>query len=343
MKSLALIVSGLMLVACGGGGGGGGDVSRLLVTAQPCPVPPSASAGGSLSGSSGVVLNALSCTPIAGVKVTADVLGETTTGTDGSFRFNGASPATQYVITLTSPTTVTRSTFSMLDGVPRVFSLIPNDFSLSAFQEIARPSRFGLLRWTQAPTLIVQVQVIDMSTGMLDTNTPVDLRNGGVSDRSYMATQIMMPDDLVADVVGRLSAVLPQLTAYPAFKEVRIETAVPGSRVGGFERDGTIVVVWVTNIVNQGAAGMGLSSGYLTSMIPAIRAGTVFIDYNYSGIPNVLIHEFGHSLGYQHTDLTASFMNRSNSPLPTDFDLQAAKIAYDRSPGNKWPDIDPSP
>jgi len=355
MKFYVAILSSLMLGACGGGGsdgggsgGGGGPGNGYAVNAEPCPVPPSLAAGGSASSSSGVALNALTCAPMAGVKVTANPLGEVTTGVDGSFKFTGALSAVQYAITLTSPNTVPRSTFSTLGGAPRVFSLIPNNFDLRAFDEMTRPSAFGLLRWTQAPTLIVQKQVIDMSTGMTDASIPVDLTNGSIADSSYLATQFTLPDDFVAGAVERLRAVLPQLTSYSSFKDVRIETATPGSRIGGFERMGVIVIAWATNIPAQGAAGMGVSSGYYrnyTSKIPSVRAGAVFVNFNgpYYQVPNILVHEFGHALGYQHTDLTSSFMNRSNSPLPTDFDLQVAKIAYDRSPGSKSPDIDPSP
>lgn len=352
MKLLTAILGSLMLVACGGGGSGGGaDIdSAIPSNAEPCPVPSNTSGVGPVSSNSGYALNALSCAPIAGAKVTANLLGEVTTGADGSFKFNGALAATQYAITLNSPGTVTRSTFSTLDGAPRVFSLIPNSFDLRAFEEMARPTVFGLLRWNQAPILIVQKQVIDMNTGVTDTNIPVDLTNGSVADSSYLATQITLSDDFVAGAVERLRTALPQLTSYSAFKEVRIETAAPGSRVSGFERNGTIVIAWVTNIPNQGAAGMGVSSGYYrnyTSRVPAVRTGAVFVSYGpYYDVPNILIHEFGHALGYQHTDLTTSFMNRvgnSSSPGITGFDLQAAKIAYDRPPGNRSPDVDPGP
>jgi hypothetical protein len=234
-----------------------------------------------------------------------------------------------------------------LDGAPRVFSLIPNSFYLDAFDEMARPTTFGILRWTDAPTLIVQKQVIDMNTGVTDANIPVELTNGSVADKSYLATSTTLSDDFVAGVIERLRAALPQLTPYSAFKDVLIETAAPGSRVGGFERNGTIVIAWATNLPIQGSQGMGISSGYYrnyTSKIPAVLAGAAFVLYGaYYDAPNILVHEFGHTLGYQHTDLTTSFMNRVNSPLPTDFDLQVAKIVYDRSPGNKRPDIDPSP
>jgi hypothetical protein len=355
MRLLISVLCSLMIVACGGGGGSsnsninnGSSNGTDPQSAKPCPVPSGALEGGSISNSSGVVLNALTCAPVAGVKVSVNVLGEVTTGSDGSFKFSGVLPATQYAISLTSPSTVTRNTFSTLDGATRVFSLIPNSFDLRAFEEIARPSSLGLLRWSQAPILILQKQVIDMSTGMTDTTIPVELTNGGVADKSYLATSATLSDDFLAGAIERLRTALPQLTAYPAFKDVRIEAAVPGSRVSGFLRNGAIVVAWVTNITNKGAAGMGLSSGYWyyrndASRIPAVLAGAVFVDNGYSADSAILVHEFGHTLGYQHTDLAPSFMNRLNPPLPTEFDLQAAKIAYDRSPGNKWPDVDHSP
>jgi len=327
----------LLLVACGGGGDGGSGIDFAAATnAKPCPVPSSAANGGP---NSGVAVDALTCAPIAGVKVTANLLGEATTGADGSFKFSGATPTTKYSVTLNSVSTVPRTTSFTPSGAPRVFSLIPNSFNLPAFDEMLRLNPNGLLRWTQqAPTLIVQRQVIDYSTEASDPSG-----SGNISGRSYVATQTTVPDDLAARAIERVQSALPQLSSYSAFTGVRIETAAPGSRVSEFGGVGTIVVAWATNFPAnaQGVVPAGIAN-FTGDFSNGIRAGRAFVSYERAAdVPVVLIHEFGHALGYLHTDLTSSLMNRSNGPLPTTFDLQSAKIANDRPLGNKSPDIDP--
>jgi hypothetical protein len=54
------------------------------------------------------------------------------------------------------------------------------------------------------------------------------------------------------------------------------------------------------------------------------------------------IHELGHALGYLHVRARTSVMNAVIGPEPTDFDGAAASIAFQRAPGNRAPDIDPT-
>ena len=54
-------------------------------------------------------------------------------------------------------------------------------------------------------------------------------------------------------------------------------------------------------------------------------------------------HEFGHALGYNHVTLRTSVMNSDARTEPTPFDRDGATLAFERTPLNKSPDIDPDP
>ena len=53
------------------------------------------------------------------------------------------------------------------------------------------------------------------------------------------------------------------------------------------------------------------------------------------------IHELGHALGQLHVETRVSIMNPAIGPEPTEFDRQAAVVAFQRPPGNVSPDTDP--
>jgi hypothetical protein len=54
------------------------------------------------------------------------------------------------------------------------------------------------------------------------------------------------------------------------------------------------------------------------------------------------IHELGHALGYQHVKSRTSIMNPAIGPDPTDFDRAGSIVAFQRQPGNRSPDVDPT-
>jgi hypothetical protein len=54
------------------------------------------------------------------------------------------------------------------------------------------------------------------------------------------------------------------------------------------------------------------------------------------------MHELGHALGYDHVTSRQSVMNSTPTVEPTPFDRQAAAIVFDRPPGNRAPDVDPT-
>ena len=78
----------------------------------------------------------------------------------------------------------------------------------------------------------------------------------------------------------------------------------------------------------------------------SITGGTTFLDQAWivdSRRRLLRIHELGHALGYLHMTRRPSIMNPAIGPEPTEFDRAGAIIAFQRSPGNRAPDADPSP
>ena len=78
-----------------------------------------------------------------------------------------------------------------------------------------------------------------------------------------------------------------------------------------------------------------------------IVAGIVMLDRDFDRSANefkrsLRAHELGHALGYQHVTARTSVMNAQPRMEPNDFDLAAARIAFQRPPGNRSPDVDPS-
>ncbi len=53
-------------------------------------------------------------------------------------------------------------------------------------------------------------------------------------------------------------------------------------------------------------------------------------------------NEMGHALGYQHVTRTLSMMSEFLPPALTDFDRSSIAILFQRRPGNRMPDRDPS-
>jgi hypothetical protein len=78
-----------------------------------------------------------------------------------------------------------------------------------------------------------------------------------------------------------------------------------------------------------------------------VVGGIVFLDRDFerSGSQfrrSLRVHELGHALGYMHVTLCTSVMNSSADVMPNDWDRQSVRIAFQRPPGNRSPDTDPS-
>ena len=276
------------------------------------------------------VVDALSSAPLDGVAVSGGIV---PAWSDSDGHFVAAAPLASVdplPISLMRSNYVTRNTSMLVPGPAIDVGIIPTSFDLHAFDELCRTPL--LRRWTTAPALIVQMRY---------------LRFTNASNPSFEALSPAMTDEEVDQLVTDLSATLPRLTGgtFTAFASIRRDVAPIGADVG---------------ILNQGAITFARFNG-LSAQNPDVAAygrwlngddgvvtgGAMLMDsaFDVREPQRVIIrmHEFGHALGYDHVTTTSSIMNARNSPPPTLFDLQATSVAFQRSPGNTEPDVDPTP
>jgi hypothetical protein len=209
-------------------------------------------------------------------------------------------------------------------------SLIPSSFDLAAFDEMFRTSNSRLQRWTTRPALVVLASVMSYKSG---------------SGNEYQAEGEQLSDQEVADMIAHLTEGLAMLTGgtYTSFESVNVERPAAGERVNAL-RLGSVVVGRYNGIVSMvNTIGYGPWSDQPNG---AVNGGAMFLDRDFDKNENrrrlLRIHELGHALGYQHVRSRTSIMNPAIGPEPTDFDRAGAIIAFQRAPGNRTPDVDPS-
>jgi hypothetical protein len=280
---------------------------------------------------SGRAVDALSTIPIPGVTVRIDDAGESTTGADGAFTLTAAATGGRQRLTLSSASTVERQTHIRVPGEAPTVTLISRAFDLRTFDEMFR-ARGGLHRWVEAPRLVVQRRVLAF------TNTTA---------MSYVATADTMSDAEANDLIADLRWALPQLTGvtFQDFAGVDVELAAEGVAVA-ISRPGVITVARYQGLdAALSAWGYGRWSWNAAG---EVQAGAMLLDnaFERTNSPyrrSLRVHEFGHTLGYDHVSSTTSVMHISARIEPTPFDRDATTIAFLRRPLNLSPDIDPDP
>ena len=208
-------------------------------------------------------------------------------------------------------------------------TLIPSSFDLPAFDEMFRGTKGRLKRWTARPALVI------VGTVMRYTPTGAD-RFDAIGER--------MTGDEVMSLTNHLNEALALFTGgtFTSFASVKVEWPSAGERVG-VQRDGTIVVGRYTGIQDQEQT-VGYGS-WAEQPDGTVVGGAMWLDRDFDRNDGqrrlVRIHELGHALGYDHVTVRTSIMNPSLGPSPTDFDIAAARIAFQRPVGNTSPDTDP--
>ena len=233
------------------------------------------------------------------------------------------------LLVFTGPDLVERRTNVRVPGAELLISLISGGFDLAAFDEMFRAPQ--LRRWTSAPPLFIQTRSLQFTdVNMMDAVALADV----------------MPDTEAASLANDLTWALPQLTGgqFTEFATITKQQSSQGERVNLLNDD----VITVSRVVGLTAAtGFWGYGRWRFQSDGRVVAGIVMLDRDFdrSGSEftrSLRAHELGHALGYQHVTARTSVMNSQARTEPNGFDRDAARIAFQRPPGNRSPDVDPS-
>jgi hypothetical protein len=278
----------------------------------------------------GQTVSAIHGTAAAGMSVRVGRGRVVTSDSRGNFDTAISEPGS-YTTTVTGNGFVERDTALEGPVVQRIrVSLIPASFDLAGFNQLVRTANSRLQRWTTRPSLVVLGSVMSYRGG---------------TGFEYTATGERLSDDETSELVAHLTEGLSLLTGgtYTSFASTEIVPLQGGDRTS-MARTGKIVVGRFTGILS----GLGDTLGYGTwqeRADGAVVGGMMFLDRDFDRSDSrrrlLRIHELGHALGYLHVTTQSSIMNPMIGPEPSEFDRQAATIAFQRPPGNTSPDVDP--
>jgi len=266
--------------------------------------------------------------PVAGASLEVDDLGVFTTESNGTFRIEVPDPETIRTVSIRSSAIVPRTTHLRLPGPDAQLTVIPGSFDLAAFDQMFRAAG-RLQRWVSSPRLSIQTTVLQFTN---------------VGDEEYVATDTVMTDEETELLTEDLAWGLPLLTdGRISFASQARETAESGASVR-VVRPGEIVVARFTGLLE--ATGFWGYGRWASDGAGRIQGGIVMLDADFDSSGSefrrsLRVHELGHALGYNHVTARPSVMNASARLEPNEFDLNGARIAFLRPPGNRAPDQDP--
>jgi hypothetical protein len=297
-----------------------------------CPLEPDRPSDPAGRVLTGTTVDGISNDAIAGAIIRIDGGAEAKSGGDGVFAVPVADDASLAGVTITSSSTVERTTHLSVGREPATVTLMPRSLNLAAFDQMFRGNGGELHRWTTAPTVVIERRV---------------LRFTSVGDETFVATGSVMSEGEVADLVNDLKWALPQLSGdvFDDFASTRVEMSAEGDTVQ-VSRAGTIVVAQYEGLT--AATSYWGYTKWAWNGRGEVWAAAVMLDreFDTSTSPyrrSLRAHEFGHAMGYAHVDAQASVMNSSGRVLPNTFDRQGSRMAFLRPPLNRSPDIDPEP
>lgn len=292
------------------------------------PTTPS-SPGSTSQNVKGQTVDAITGAPAGDLTVSVGSYRSVTTDANGMFTFDGAHSGT-FPATLRGSSIVDRETSISASSEVTRMSVIPASFDLTAFDEMFRFENARLQRWTSRPALVVVASTMALTSASAET---------------FQASAEQMTEDEVSQMVAHMTEGLSMLTgnSYTSFQSVEIERPAAGDRVTA-TRTGKIVVGRYTGIVTlANTIGYGRWS---TLSDGTVVGGAMFLDRDFDKNDSrrrlLRIHELGHALGYQHVKSRTSIMNPAIGPDATDFDRAGAIVAFQRQPGNRSPDVDPT-
>jgi len=151
----------------------------------------------------------------------------------------------------------------------------------------------------------------------------------------YAATAQTLTQTEADELVAHLTEALAILTndRFGGFSRVHREV-LPAGVTARIVRKGQIVVGRFDGIRSlRQTIGFG---GRVPGRANDISSAAVLLDSDYdrtSAQRRLLrIHELGHALGYDHVDAYPSIMNPRIGTAPTDFDREAARLAFSQLP-----------
>lgn len=289
------------------------------------PSAPTNTEPGSLLSYRGETVSAIDGTPIAGVAVK---VGTRTALSDNLGRFELKNMEEGAAIVTLSGSSIVERRRSVAIPADIKETLIPSAFDLEAFDAMFRGTG-QLQRWTSAPALVVLGSVMQYHS---------------VGSDEYQATSEQLTDDEVGLLVQHLTEGLSLLTGnrFASFSSVEVERPASGKRVNTL-RTGAVVVGRYRGVQSL-ATTIGLGRWSNNGNTAEVVGGALYLDSTFDRSNEarrlLRIHELGHALGYLHVTTRTSIMNPAIGAEPTDFDRNAAMIAFARMPGNQSPDSD---
>jgi hypothetical protein len=232
--------------------------------------------------------------------------------------------------TATGAAIVGRRTGFMVPSSDAVtLSLIPASFDLVSFDQMFRTTNDWLQRWTTAPKLVIITSIL-VFTSKTTGSFPAE------SEQIPESDLVSLTDDLVKG----LAALTGDSLSYSSIERER----VAAGKMVTVAREGQIVVGRY-----RGITGLTSTVGFgrwADQPDGEVVGGSVYLDKEFDTTSeqrrSLRIHELGHALGYNHVTGRSSVMNPTVGVEPTEFDRQGASIAFQRAPGNRSPDIDPT-